>query len=72
MKKMLFVAMTFVAAMNSGELTVSDTGACEQCGQSLSQAFINVAKKCRPAVVHIRVESGNGQGNVFGDSGNPF
>jgi serine protease Do len=72
MKRMLFVASTFIALMNYGEAAVKDTGACESCGQSLSQAFINVAKKCRPAVVHIRVESGNGQTNSPSHSGNPF
>lgn len=72
MKKMLFVVLPFFAAMNFVEAAVKDTGACEQCGQSLSQAFVNVAKKCRPAVVHIRVESGSGRSHVYGDSGNPF
>ncbi len=72
MKKMLFSLLPLVTAMNFSEAAVKDTGACEQCGQSLSQAFINVAKKCRPAVVHIRVESGSGQINRFGDSENPF
>lgn len=33
---------------------------CEKCGQSLSRSFVAVAKKCRPAVVHIRGEHGRG------------
>ncbi len=39
-----------------------DHAMCPGCGQSLSNAFIQVAKKGRPAVVHIRGEMG-GQPN---------
>jgi serine protease Do len=72
MKKMFCFAIPAIVAFSALGAVSKDTGSCEQCGQSLSQAFINVAKKCRPAVVHIRVEAGSGQSHSFGDSGNPF
>lgn len=74
MKNVLFFALPLVAAMMTPkEAIAKDQAACEYCGQSLSQAFINVAKKCRPAVVHIRVEAGSGSvQNFSNDSGNPF
>jgi serine protease Do len=71
MKKIVLLASMIFSAMNIAEALPKDTSHCEQCGQSLSQSFINVAKKCRPAVVHIRVESSNAQ-EVFRDSQNPF
>lgn len=37
---------------------------CEHCGQTLSQAFISVAQKGRPAVVHIRASVGPLNENV--------
>ncbi len=72
MKKMICFALPAIVAFSALGAVSKDTGSCEQCGQSLSQAFINVAKKCRPAVVHIRVEAGNGQTQGFSDSSNPF
>ncbi len=72
MKRLLLCALPIFGAMNFVEAGLKDPTACESCGKSLSQAFINVAKKCRPAVVHIRVETGGGHLNPFGDSSNPF
>lgn len=48
---------------------------CDKCAMSLSQAFITVARECRPAVVHIHSEVGpNFQGgSAFQmDSLSPF
>ncbi len=72
MKNMLFGVLAVVGVLG---LEAKDAAACEHCGQSLSQAFINVAKKSRPAVVHIRVEMGNGKGpsgGEFSGGANPF
>ncbi len=49
-----------------------DGGVCTSCGQ---HSFVVVAKKCRPAVVHIRAEMTGGQGgfsNFSSDPNNPF
>ena len=58
------------------EKTTKDLDSCEHCGQSLSRAFVGVAKKCRPAVVHIRGEHGKenwGRMNPYQESpNNPF
>lgn len=52
-------------------------GVCDQCGQSLSSAFIEVARQSRPAVVHIRGEPRKEDWGRFQDfdgdsSTNPF
>ncbi len=45
---------------------ISNSELCNHCGKSLSQAFIEVAKKGRPSVVHIRCEQGKrGSKNGF-------
>lgn len=72
MKKMVLFALPLILALNQAVGASKEPNVCEQCGQSLSQAFINVAKKCRPAVVHIRVEAGGSQMNNFQDNTNPF
>jgi serine protease Do len=71
MKKIMLLASMIFSALNIAEALPKESSLCEQCGQSLSQSFISVAKKCRPAVVHIRVESSSAQ-EVFKDSQNPF
>jgi serine protease Do len=49
---------------------------CSHCGQSLSEAFVSVAKKGRPAVVHINAEIAPGRGRSMGgfemEPSNPF
>ncbi len=72
MKKMLLLGLPLLLTLNQVVGASKEPNVCEQCGQSLSQAFINVAKKCRPAVVHIRVEAGVPQAGNFVDSTNPF
>lgn len=50
-----------------------EEGICEHCGQSLSDAFINVSKRCRPAVVHIEAEVGGREVVGYPFNGdNPF
>lgn len=59
LKRALLLSVLYSATLLGEESTQHiHAEVCEQCGQSLSRAFIGVAKKCRPAVVHIRGEQG--------------
>lgn len=73
--KVLSIFLLCIGALSAADSTKESV--CEHCGLSLSNAFIEVAKKCRPSVVHIRGEqnkSGVGAYRDFGgaDSTNPF
>ncbi|OGN61331.1 MAG: hypothetical protein A3F09_00775 [Chlamydiae bacterium RIFCSPHIGHO2_12_FULL_49_11] len=61
------------ASLGAATESKADLETCEHCAMSLSRAFIAVAKKTRPSVVHIRAEMGQtANGFQFNDPNSPF
>ena len=51
-----FVITSTVFLFGATEQKKSSEPACAHCGNGLSSAFVNVVKKCRPAVVYIETK----------------
>ena len=49
----------FTVMILMSSVMFADASTCSECGNNLSNAFVSVSKKSRPAVVHIQVELGS-------------
>ncbi len=72
----LFGALILSSTNLFGVKDASGPIECTHCGQSLSESFVNIAKKGRPAVVHIHAEVAQGKHRSMGgfemEPSNPF
>jgi serine protease Do len=73
---MLYGAMILSSATLLATKNANNSVECSHCGQSLSESFVSIAKKSRPAVVHINAEVAQGRHRSMGGfemgPSNPF